>query len=207
MCDYLEQKWGQVGLTKRIIQLISQHCLTDVDQPVICELGAGTGRYTEQLLEVAEPSKYVIYEPNDFWSQRLEELYPVVCAPADRVSLSETQSHTVDLLHAHGVFVYTPVIVSLANFRECCRVVKPGGFVVFDIISENTLMKADVDKWLEDELYYPSFLSRTFVVNWFLERGFELVTSHLKDYGSGRSEYLFFRKKAPAKNLKLAADA
>jgi SAM-dependent methyltransferase len=194
VCDYVEKLWGKQGDTQKVIDQMGSSGAFDKASPTVLEIGAGTGRYLEKVLQTCNPVKYESYETARDWADWLQATYPIVSHKADGVSLKQTQTCSVDLLHAHGVFVYLTFLISYRYFMEIWRVVKDGGYVVFDIISENCLDHPTVCKWLASEHNYPCFLSREYVVSLFEQHDFSLVDTFMNCYGEGKSEYLAFRR-------------
>jgi SAM-dependent methyltransferase len=192
VCDYVEKCWNQSGDTQRVIDQIASCGVFETKQPCVLEIGAGTGRYLEKVLAKCQPAKYESYETAQDWAEWLQARYPIVSHEADGVSLRQTRAHSVDLLHAHGVFVYLPFLVSYRYWKEIWRVMKNGGFVVFDIMCEDYLDERTVEKWLISEHNYPCFLSKDYVVSLFGKHGFGLVKTFTNRYGEGRSLYLVF---------------
>lgn len=194
VCDYVEKLWRQEGSTRRIMdELESLGALGPLGLNVL-EVGAGTGRYLEQLVERSKPASYQVYETAQDWSTYLQDRYPVVCHDADGHTLSQTADDTVDLLHAHGVFVYLPFITSCQYWQEMFRVVRRNGYVVFDVITEQCMTDEYLGKWLDSDFDYPVLTPAAFVVSLFEKNGFELRGGFFARLGVGVSEYLVFYK-------------
>src|SRR5262249_19847835 len=152
-------------------------------------------------LKYCRPLRYQIYEIDREWSKWLAKTYPVEDCHADGQSLGSTESNSADLIHAYGVFVYLPLMVSVRYFKEIARVAAPGAFVVFDIISESYLDAKTAEAWLDSGLYYPCFLSTAHVRNLFENKGFYFVDSFTWPFaGVGRSEHLIFQKRPKCPN-------
>ena len=196
VCDYVEKLWDQQGDTQRVIDQMASCGVFKAKDPNVLEIGAGTGRYLEKALAKCRPAKYESYETARDWAEWLQSRYPIVSHEADGVSLRQTPAHSVDLLHAHGVFVYLPFLVSYGYWKEMWRVVKSGGSVVFDIYSEDFLDELTVEKWLTSEYTYPCFLSKDYVVSLFGKHGFSLLKTFTNRHGKGQSEYLVFVRNA-----------
>jgi hypothetical protein len=162
--------------------------------PHVVEIGAGTGRYMEKVFQKCKPHLYESYETANDWAGYLQEAFPIVSHPADGLSLIFTTKKSVELVHAHGVFVYLPFLISYRYWKEIWRTTKIGGFVIFDIFSEDCLQKNLIEKWLESEHIYPCFLSKSFTVSLFFVNGFSLVKTFTHRYGEGKSEYLIFMR-------------
>jgi hypothetical protein len=194
ICDYVEKLWDQQGNTQRVIENLVSYEVFNLENPNILEIGTGTGRFLEKVLEKCKPAKYESYEPNRAWSKWLQATYPIISHTADGVSLKQTTTDSIDFLHVHGVFVYLPFLVVYRYFKETFRVVKISGFVVFDIMSEDCLEKSIAEKWLRSGHRYPCFLSTEYVVSLFESYGFILLGSFKACFDEGYSKYLIFKK-------------
>lgn len=192
VCDYVERLWDQAGDTQRVIDQMASCGVFEQEVSRVLEIGPGTGRYLEKVLGIRKPDSYEIYETAQDWAEWLQARYPIVSREADGVSLHRTSTDSVDVLHAHGVFVYLPFLVSYRYWKEIWRVVRGGGWVVFDIYSEDCLDAPTVEKWLASGNSYPCFLSRDYVVSAFARNGFSLQKTFMNRHGAGRSEYLVF---------------
>lgn len=195
VCDYVEKQWNKKGDTQKVIdEMASCGCFFKKHMHIV-EIGAGTGRYLEKVLGRCNPSKYESYETAKDWAEWLQSQYPIISHDVDGVSLKETPSKSVDLTHAHGVFVYLPFLVSYQYFKEIIRITKIGGSVCFDIISEDCLDEPTVEKWLKSGQNYPCFISTEYVVSLFEQYGFGLSGTFMNRYGEGLSNYIVFKRK------------
>ena len=194
VCDYVEKLWNHQGETQRVISKLASYGAFNLENPNILEIGTGTGRYLEKVLKKCKPAKYESYEPNYGWSKWLQSTYPIISHKADGVSLRQTYADSVDLLHAHGVFVYLPFLVVYQYFKEIFRVVKNNGFVIFDIISEDCLDQSIVEKWLRSPYRYPCFLSTKYVISLFESHGFVLLGSFRACVDAGYAKYIVFKR-------------
>lgn len=192
VCNYVEKLWGQQGDTQRVIDQMSSCGVFDIKAPNVLEIGTGTGRYLEKVLEKCKPALYESYETSEGWAEWLQSSYPIISHKADGVTLNQTATHSVDILHSHGVFVYLPFLVSYRYWKEIWRVVKSGGFVVFDIYSEGCADELAVEQWHLAQHNYPCFISRDYVVSLFAKYGFTLLKTFKNRYGASHSEYLVF---------------
>jgi SAM-dependent methyltransferase len=201
VCDYLEERWAQQGATQRIIEQMASCGAFDAINPNVLEIGTGSGRYLEKVLQRCEPGQYESYEIARDWAEWLKSTYPIVSHETDGQSLRQTADDSVDLVHAHGVFVYLPFVTSYRYWVEVWRVVKNGGFVVFDIMSEDCLDENTMVRWLNSKETYPCFLSTRYVTLLFFKHGFSLISRFNSRMGEGRSEYLVFTR-----NLSVGAE-
>jgi hypothetical protein len=194
VCDYVEKLWSQQGDTDLVIQKLSNCGIFEGPTPAILEIGPGTGRYLERVLQQCEPSRYECYEIATDWARWLSTMYPVVTLDTDGSSLKQTPDDSIDILHAHGVFVCLPFLIAWAYWKEMWRVVRGGGWVAFDLYTEGCMDEDTVEKWLISPHSYPTFFPKTYVVAQFEKHGFTLHHSFYNRHGQGRSEYLIFRR-------------
>lgn len=162
----------------------------------ICEIEPGAGRFTKEILKVCQPASYEIYEKSVDWANWLAKEYHVTVRNGDGETLSHTESASIDLVHAHTTFGELPFLKSCRYFQEIVRVTKPGGFVIFDILSEACFDAAILKKWLESGERYPVLLPKSYVIDFFRIQGFCLLGDFLDIgmIGFGKSNYLFFQR-------------
>lgn len=199
ICDFVEKMWQIEGDTAKVIDEMDQHGSFLVKNPRVVEIGAGTGMYLKKVLERTDPKSYESYETAVDWADWLQAEFGVISHEADGCSLRQTPDRTAELVHAHGVFVYLPFLVSYQYWKEIWRITKTGGTVVFDIISEDCLDEATVEQWISAGITYPCFVSKAFLVLLFEAHGFSLLTSFKQRYGEGLSEYLILRRDKPTR--------
>jgi hypothetical protein len=146
--DYLEMFWDAKDFRQINIANMKKFGLFDTRIENICEIGTGSGLYTEFIVELCKPIRYESYEPDKDWSEWLAKTYNIISHDADGRSLSHTSDSSINFLSAHGVFVYLPFLVVYKYFQEIVRVTADNGFVCFDICSEDCFDDELVEKWL-----------------------------------------------------------
>jgi hypothetical protein len=193
--DYIEEEWNQNGRSRFTVERMREAGAVPTDLDTVCEIGPGSGRYIQRILEMASPRSYEIYEIERARARWLARSYPVTACPATGERLAATADANIQLVHAHGVFASLKVISCFAYFEEMARVTRPGGHVVFDIICEECMRDGDVDAWLATPLRYVNFLSKPLVAAFFERRGFTLVHEWLQPLMIfGSSVYIVFEK-------------
>lgn len=196
--DYLEMIWNVKGNRYVIINELSKFGVFNKKHKNfknICEIGTGAGLYAEKTAELCQPVNYESYEPDKDWAEWLAKKYNITSHDADGKSLSFTQTSSMDLVLAHGVFVYLPFLLTYRYFKEIVRVTNDEGYVVFDIIAEDCLEPETVKKWLESELMFPCFLSKDYVIEFFTKHRFSLIGEFFNhNFSVGKSKYLIFKK-------------
>lgn len=185
--DYVERLWGLEGQTDAIVDRIRA---AGGGGGTIVEIGAGTGRYLCRLVDGAV--RYESYETARDWASWLGKTYRVESMKADGRTLSGTPDCSADLVHANGVFVYTPFFVSLSYWQEMGRVLRPGGIAAFDVFSHDCMGEAEIAGWRADGADYPVVMDVAFVRGFF--PGFSEVDSFTVKNGPGKSRYLILRK-------------
>jgi hypothetical protein len=192
--DYIDAKFQIPGATQKTID--EMRCLGAFGNRVrrICEIGPGSGRYLTRVRDLCQPCEYEIYETDALWSSWLQGTYGVTAHEADGWRLCSTADRSIGLVHAHKVFVYLPCVAACSYFSEMIRVARKGGLIIFDIVSENCMAEAILEKWIAARVFYPCIMPREFVVQFFKTRGCLLRSSFFAPMMPGKSEYLVFIK-------------
>lgn len=196
--DYVDSVMNGVpGNSRRTVdKMIEWGALPDASGRIV-EIGPGTGRYLEKIVGNRPPSNYEIYETARPWADYLAEKFGVTVRRADGYTLSSTADAAVDLVHAHKVFNGIPLMATLCYWREMARVLKPGGFAVFDIISEDCLDPETIDAWVGSKIRngtYPTAIPLAAATSYFAAHGFGQAGSAVFEMPPGRSRLLAFRR-------------
>jgi len=204
VCDYVESTEDDPrkrGRRDRIIaELQSAGALPHLGRA--CEIGAGTGRYLEKVIELARPVVYEVYETSRDWTEFLGREYngrhgcAVVCHTANGQTLDRTAAGSCDLVHAHAVFVYLPLLQSLAYLDECVRVCRPGGHIVFDYLPAEDFKLPVVDTWLAGPHRFPVVIPRDLLEQFRQRHRLRLVRRFPMIYAASQVEYLVWQKPA-----------
>jgi SAM-dependent methyltransferase len=194
VCDYVEKLWDQQGATTNIItQMQSYGCFEHLVN--VCEIGPGTGRYLEKVIEQnASIKSYVIYEVAKDWAEWLQQTYPVVSREADGYSLKFEEDASMDLVHAHGVFVYLNFIHCMRYIKEMIRITKPGGYIVFDFYPAEMFDTNLITKWIDSSQSYPVILPENVIIAFLKDNGVAFCGSFQSKHGQGVSCYHVYKK-------------
>jgi SAM-dependent methyltransferase len=196
--DYLESLWGCEGQARRVMEEILTNCSFSEINTVV-EIGPGSGRFLSKAIDLLHPRRYEIYETARPWAEWLSSHFDgVIAHEADGRSLKFTDDATCDLVHAHGVFVYLPMLISFEYLREMIRVCRPGGHVVFDIFPESEFKIDQIREWLATDDRFPTIMPQDSVRGLFKEAGFAEVHTCNRRLAAGSSHYLVFRKADPS---------
>jgi hypothetical protein len=195
VCDYVDMYSAEPGATAATVQAMLR--LAELSAPVarVCEIGPGTGRYAELVIAATQPVVYEAYETATDWLPHLREIPEITLLPTDGHSLAHTGSGTVDLVHAHKVFVYLPLVITVGYLKEMARVVKPGGAVAFDIVTEKCMDEAVTENWVAQGATIYSMVPRQWTIDLLDRRGLTLAGSAFAPLSGGRTELLVFRKR------------
>jgi SAM-dependent methyltransferase len=194
LTDYIDQFSAKPGATAAAVK--EMLTLADLSAPVrrVCEIGPGTGRYAEKVIAALHPEVYEAYETARDWLPHLSKLPGVKLHDADGRSLATTASGSVDLVHAHKIFVYVPLVTTVGYLWEMARVVRPGGALAFDIVTENCLDEPTISTWVFEGATLYSMIPRQWTVDLLGRAGLSLVGSSFVPMSGGRTELLVFRK-------------
>jgi hypothetical protein len=195
VCEYVESIWGQQGATAGVIdEMTRAGSLAPCDR--VLEIGPGTGRYLERVLQHVAPRQYDVYEIDRGWASWLAATYgpTVIRQPTDGRTLRHTPSQSCGLVHAHGVFVYLPFLHIFEYFEEMSRVCAAVGYVVFDFFSDEQFDSSVIGRWLASLDRYPVILPRAMVLKYFRDRGFTPIHEFETQYGHGYSRYVVFQR-------------
>jgi SAM-dependent methyltransferase len=190
---YIDKTFATPGATPDTVRAMLK--LADLPDKcaTVCEIGPGSGRYAEEIIAALQPATYEIYETAKDWLRHLRRLPNVVVRDCDGHTLAPTREASVDLVHAHKVFVCLEFYVTAGYLAEMARVVRPGGAVAFDIVTEACLDDETVKAWTRDgSMYRP--ISRAWAVEFMQRRGLTLRGSHFEPLPPGTTELLVFHR-------------
>ena len=199
--DYVDVTYNVAGATQQTIDQMERMGVFSNPIDVVAEIGPGSGRYLEKVLRLCTPSRYEIYETAVPWAQYLAKTYRVVSLPADGFSMPHTATDSVDLAHAHKVFVATSFLTTCRYWLEMIRVTRADAHIVFDIVTEGCMAAETLEHWLASTAFlrgaYPSMMPRDFAIEFFAQRGVAFIGSFFIPMKPGKTETLVFRKGQP----------
>ncbi|MEG3436545.1 class I SAM-dependent methyltransferase [Pannus brasiliensis CCIBt3594] len=193
--DYVETLWNQKSHAKTIVNRFQKLGMFDNKITTVLEIGTGTGIHAEKIIQLCQPERYESYETDRDWADWLARQYNLISRNADGRSLDDSADYSIDLVFAHGVFIYIPFLTVCQYFQEIVRVTKEGGYVAFDIFSEECFDDETLRAWIDSNYDIPYFLRKNYVLEFFRQSGFKLVEEFFNDhFDVGRSKYLVFQK-------------
>ncbi|MEI8410903.1 MULTISPECIES: class I SAM-dependent methyltransferase [unclassified Kribbella] len=192
--DYLDQFSAEPQATAAAVEAMLHLSGLGDQLDRVCEIGPGSGRYAEKVIAALSPKHYEIYETAPDWRPYLRRLPNLVERPADGHTLSATASESVDLVQAYKLFVYIPFTTTVGYLWEMARVVRPGGVVAFDIVTEDCLDEDATKTWVAENAAIYWVTPRAWTIELLARHGLTLVGSHFEPLSGGRCELLVFRK-------------
>jgi len=192
--DYIDQQNAEPGTTGGTVDAMLQLAGLTGHVDRVCEIGPGTGRYAERVIAALQPDVYEIYETARDWLPHLGRLPGAVLQSADGRTLSHTRSESVDLVHANKVFVYVPLVTTIGYLEEMARVVRPGGAIAFDIVTEGCMDEATTKLWVSRNSTLYSMIPRQWTIDLLDRHGLSLLGSYFAALSGGQTELLVFRK-------------
>lgn len=198
--DYLDSYSSEPGATAETVEVMleASGLLTAAQVGTVLEIGPGSGRYTTRVMSALRPQRYDVYETAPDWVRYLRSEFPsLTFHPADGHTLASSGSSTVDLVHAHKLLCYIPFVTAVCYLDEMARVVRPGGTVAFDLITDDCMDLQMTKTWLAEpsrgSIY--SVAPRDWVLHFMAERDLELTGSHFVPLSGGRTELLVFKRR------------
>ncbi|WP_330308459.1 MULTISPECIES: class I SAM-dependent methyltransferase [unclassified Streptomyces] len=199
--DYIDEVMnGTPGATRSTVDELRTLGVFAAKPETVLEIGPGSGRYLEKTLEECSPDRYEIYETAAPWADYLVDTFGVVAQPVTGFSLDATPDNSVDLVQAHKVFNTLAFLGAARYFFEMARVTRPGGRIVFDVMTETCLDPAAMRTWATKggagHDSFPAAVPRRTCVDLFADLGCSLEASFLAPLGVAYTEVLVFRKTA-----------
>ena len=192
---YIDKIHVQPGATAAVVKEMLTIAGLSGKCETVCEIGAGSGRFAEEVIAALHPDRYEIYETARDWLPYLRKLPNAVLLDSDGHSLALTRDASVDLVHAQKVFVYLPFYAAAGYIAEMARVVRPGGTVVFDVVTEDCLDEVMIGNWIRSgSIFQP--LPREWLLSFLAERYLTLEGSFFTPLPPGKAEVLVFSKKS-----------
>jgi SAM-dependent methyltransferase len=190
---YMDNTYAKPGATPDLVRAMLKLAGLEGSSETVCEIGPGSGRFAEEIIAALHPAHYEIYEPAKDWLPRLSHLPNVVMRKCDGRTLSQTPDGSVDLVHSQKLFVYMEFFATAGYLEEMARVVRPGGAVAFDMVTEECLDDETVREWVQVASFYRP-VPRTWAVEFMQRRGLTLCGSHFTPLPPGTAELLVFRR-------------
>lgn len=198
VADYVDVAHNVKGATQQTIDEMDANGVFSGTIGSALEIGPGSGRYLEKVIKRCSPRSYEIYETAQPWADYLQRTYNVVLRPTNGHNLTSTFSDSIDLVQAHKVFVTTPFLITCNYWFEMVRVARSGGYIVFDVVTEDCMSAGILKSWLAEEpnvhSIYPVIMPREYAINFFRANGAVFEASFFIPMQPGRTEVLIFRK-------------
>jgi hypothetical protein len=185
------------GQRNRVVERILTYINGEID---VLEIGSGTMRYSEYLASRSKINNYEIYETQKDWRDfakvkpQLDVKSLIIQLPNGR-DLNDTKAESVDLVHAHGVFVYLTFLATVEYLADASRVLRKDGVLVFDIFDIADLDQTSIKDWLKTPHRFPSFMSGPILIDMLEEFDLVLIDKFKEFWGPSKVTYFVLRKK------------
>lgn len=198
LCEYLEERDGdpkKIGRRDGIVEKLDG-MFSFLQSRRVCEIGAGTGMFLEKFFVRSSPEVYEVYETNPGWRRYLKKEFGrrLTIHVADGCTLSASCDYSFDLVHAHGVFVYLPLLVGCGYIKEAGRTLQKGGRLVFDCYVDDGFDSRVVEAWLRTQWRFPVVFPRQLLFEVCEDCGLRVDGEFSVAHGAGFSTYLVFIK-------------
>lgn len=193
--DYIDNNFNVPGTTQLTLDKMAE--LGVFENPVgrVCEIGPGSGRYLEKVIQLCKPEYYEIYETSSDWRNWLVDKYGVIAKPTDGASLSSTPAKTMDLVHTHKMLYGNPILTIFRYFKEMIRVVKDDGVLVFDLLTAECMSNEILEKWVASGVTHAcSMTPKQVALDYFPAHGFQYRGGFIVPMAPGLTEYFVFKK-------------
>lgn len=102
----------------------------------VCELGAGTGRFARHIIKRIKKGKLILADNNvwvvSFLSEYFKGVKNIGFCLNDGQTLKGIKSSSIDLIFCNGTFIELNLGLFYLYSREFYRVLKKGGYCIFD---------------------------------------------------------------------------
>lgn len=200
--DYQEIRLGFVESLPLLKEIVFP-LIDKLKDPNIIELGPGSGRWSRHIIKkiidngggsviLVDHSEWIVDFLRDYFKNVSDNKLSLTFSKCDGFKLpADTENFSADLIFASNTFVALGIYFYYTYSHDFFRVLKNGGYCIFDYIDLNTeggwkFLKQKTKEGLNYYTYY------TFeaVDKVFRDAGFEYVSR----YYYGKSTYLIYRK-------------
>lgn len=200
--DYQEIRLGFVESLPLLKEIVFP-LIDSLNEPLIIELGPGSGRWSRHIIKkiidngggrviLVDHSEWIVDFLRDYFNNVSDNKLSLTFSKCDGFKLpADTENFSADLIFASNTFVALGIYFYYTYSHDFFRVLKNGGYCIFDYIDLNTeggwkFLKQKTKEGLNYYTYY------TFeaVDKVFRDAGFEYVSR----YYYGKSTYLIYRK-------------
>ena len=123
---------------------------------------------------------------------------PHRCTEMRRQNAGRTDAGSISSVQSHKLFPALPFLKTVSYLQEMARVVKDGGWVVFDVMTESCFDAHHLQAWFNanawDWPWSPHLVARDFTLQFFAEHAIDLVGSFPIPLYPAITECMVFRK-------------
>jgi SAM-dependent methyltransferase len=198
VCDYIDTVLSKTpGATQQVIDELNRLGVLKAPVDRFLEIGPGAGRYLGKIIALCSPQHVEVYETARPWADYLAHEYKLEAQPTDGRTLAKTLDSSCDLVTAFKVFPSVPFSTTIRYWAEMLRVTRPGGFIVFDVMSEDCLPVEAVRKWIAADVEngaFPAAMPKSVVRSYFDAAHCRLIGDFISPMGVGATQTFAFNK-------------
>jgi SAM-dependent methyltransferase len=192
---YIEAHFGWKGFNRQAEdaaeRLVAAGALSSSTRRVL-EIGSGSGRHLKAIKRRFPDVALTAYEADPAWRAFLRGQYGAETPEVQGELLAGTESGSVDLVISEVTLVYLPFLSVVSYWNESARVLRPGGFLHFNVFTEQSFTPEKLAYWMSTTHRYPAIMPRDFLVKLLGDRGFSLVMED--NEADPETTYFFFRR-------------
>lgn len=139
--DYLNRLWLNPLI---VLEQTLFPYLKFLSNPVICEIGSGTGRCTKEIAKILDQTDWTLYAVDyspwvvNFLKNYFETCKNIKPILNDGKRLPFLDDNFADLIFSNGTFIKLNLGIFYSYSEEFYRILKPGAYLIFDYIDINT---------------------------------------------------------------------
>ena len=194
--DYINSKMSTPKLT---LEKFVLPCFKEITNPVFCEIGIGTGRWSRDIATELKKNKdwklYLIdHSPwiINFLENYFEKEKNIIPVLNDGLTLPIEESESVDIIFSNGTFIEFDLQTICSYSHEFKRVLKKNRHVIFNYIDiDSSVGYEHMKKQAGIINSCFTYHSASTIDRIFSEDGFDLILREVL----GNSTYVIFRKR------------
>ena len=200
--DYQEIRLGFVESLPLLNEIVFP-VIDKLKEPLIIELGPGSGRWSRHIINrvkdnggggiiLVDHSEWIVDFLREYFKNVSDNKLSLTFSKCDGFKLPENAKDlSADLIFASNTFVALGIYFYYTYSNDFFRVLKSGGYCIFDYIDLNTEGGWNFLKQKTKEgLNYYAYYTFEAVDKVFRDAGFEYISRH----NYGKSTYLIYRK-------------
>ncbi len=166
------------------------------ENPVVCEIGAGTGRFARHISKKLGKGRIILVDHSAWVISFLSDYFKsdprITTYLNDGKSLRAIKDSSVDLIFCNGTFIELKLSFFYLYSKEFHRVLKKGGYCIFNYFDTTAPgIWSHIKKWSVELVGYFTYHAPEIIDKIFISAGFEIV----QRYNINESTYIVIKKR------------